>query len=84
MAQVVYIDSRTACNGSCETAHGCDCCKQFMPAECSTEIGADQDEPAREPMTAADAVFCVLVGLCSVLLVISAGHAIATLWTSYQ
>jgi hypothetical protein len=79
MAQVIYIDSGTACNGSCETHAGCDCCTQVMPAEACTDLGAEQDEPAREPMTAADAVICVLVGLCSVLLVISAGHAIARL-----
>ncbi len=45
--QVIYIDSRTACNGSCETTAGCDCCIQRMPAEASTEIGAHQADDRR-------------------------------------
>jgi hypothetical protein len=48
MAQVVYIDSRTACNGSCETHAGCDCCTQVMPAEACTEFGFVNDKaPAK-------------------------------------
>ena len=75
----MLIDTATACIQNCNQGRNCDCCKQVMPAEACTDLGAEQDEPAREPMTAADAVICVLVGLCSVLLVISAGHAIARL-----
>lgn len=56
MSQIIYIDSRTACNGSCETAYGCDCCTTRMPAEASTEVGADQDDLPREPMTWTDRV----------------------------
>jgi hypothetical protein len=78
------INTETACTGNCEQGDKCTCCQQCMPAEACTDLGAEQDEPAREPMTAADAVICVLVGLCSFLLVISAGHAIATLWASYR
>jgi hypothetical protein len=75
----MLIDTTNACNQNCNQGRTCDCFTQCMPAEACTDLGADQDEPAREPMTATDAVFCVLVGLCSFLLVISAGHAIARL-----
>jgi hypothetical protein len=76
MAQVVYIDIRTACNGSCETHAGCDCCTQLMPAEACTEVGA---EPEREQLSTGDAVIVVLALLSSALLVVSGLHLVARL-----
>jgi len=34
------VPGRDTCNGSCETAPGCDCLR-YHPAECGTELGAD-------------------------------------------
>ena len=75
----MVINTATACTQDCNQGRACTCCVQCMPAEACSEIGSDYPEPPREPMTAADAVICVLAVLSSVLLVVSAGHFIARL-----